>query len=161
MLPSNPLSHSGAPRGVDSFMGVNFGTSFDEVERRFPTGMIQTSPYGAPAFKLENVSSNNIEYQDVIYEFAEKSGMQMVIVHFAPSATADVYQRLQSNLGAPSPAGSETDAERPSSAEASWRLSDGSRVLFSGPHHRLVLIGKDGGALETDIHLRDQYIPIS
>jgi len=43
------------PRGLDSFMGVDFGDTFDEVERRFPTGLIQTSPYGAPAFKQENV----------------------------------------------------------------------------------------------------------
>jgi len=32
-------------------------------------------------------------------------------------------------------------------------------VLFSRGYHRLVLIGKDGGALETDIRLRDQFIP--
>jgi len=157
VVPSNPLIHSGMPRGLDSFMGVDFGDTFDEVERRFPTGLIQTSPYGAPAFKLENVSSRSVEYHDVIYEFAQNSGMQMVIAHFEPSAGADVYQQLQHTLGAPSSAGAAIEGS--ASAEAAWRLSDGSRVLFSGPYHRLVLIGKDGGALETDIRLRDQYIP--
>jgi hypothetical protein len=154
LVPPNPLTHDGAPHSLDAFMGVDFGDSFDQVERRFPAGVHQTSPYGARAFKLENVSSRNIEYNDVIYEFAENSGMQMVIAHFEPSAGAEVYQQLQSSLGAPSSAGAA--GEGPTSAEASWRLSDGTRVLFSGPYHRLVLIGKDGGGLETDIPLRDQ-----
>lgn len=138
-------------------MGVDFGESLDRVQRRYPTGITQTSPYGAPAFKLENVSSRNIEYHDVIYEFAGNSGMQMVIAHFEPSAGSDVYQELQQRLGAPSFSG--VTVEGSASAEASWRLPDGSRVLFSGPYHRLVLIGKDGNSLETDIRLRDQYVP--
>jgi hypothetical protein len=142
---------------MDSFMGVHFGDSVDQVELRFPTGMMQTSPYGAPAFRLEDVTSRNIEYQDVIYEFTQASGMQLVVAHFVPSAGADVYQQLQSALGAPSSTAASTDSQVP--ADASWRLSDGTRVLFSRPYHRVVLIGKDGGALETDIRLRDQFIP--
>jgi hypothetical protein len=155
--PSNPLLYPGESHGMDSFMGVHFGDTFDQVELRFPTGMMQTSPYGAPAFRLENATSRNIEYQDVIYEFSPASGMQLVIAHFAPSAGPDVYQQLQSTLGAPSSTTALTAGPVP--ADASWRRSDGTRVLFSRGYHRLVLIGKDGGALETDIRLRDQFIP--
>ncbi len=157
LTPSIPLIHSGTPHGVNSFMGISFGDSMDQVERRFPTGLIQTSPYGAPAYKLENVSSQSIEYQDVIYEFQQDLGMQMVIAHFAPSARTDVFQQLQTTLGPPLSASS--GSEGSAGADAAWRLSDGSRVLFNGPFHRLVLIGKHGGSLETDIRLRDQYIP--
>lgn len=156
---SIPLVHNGPPHQLDSFMGVGFGDSMDQVERRFPTGLIQTSPYGAAAYKLENVSSQSIEYQDVIYEFEPHNGMQMVIAHFVPSASADLYQQLQSALGVPVSTGVGID-EGSASAEATWRLSDGSRVLFNEPFHRLVLIGKNGGSLETDIRLRDQYIPM-
>src|SRR5450631_1051848 len=56
LVPSNSLSPNGAPHSLDSFMGVDFGDPFDQVERRFPAGITETSPYGARAFKLENVS---------------------------------------------------------------------------------------------------------
>ncbi len=159
LTPSIPMIQSGTQHDVGAFMGISFGDSMDQVQRRFPTGLIQTSPYGAPAYKLENVSSRNIEYRDVIYEFEPHNGMQMVIAHFVPSASADLYQQLQSTLGVPVSTGAGID-EGSASAEATWRLPDGSRVLFNEPFHRLVLIGKDGGSLETDIRLRDQYIPI-
>jgi hypothetical protein len=159
IAPSSRWIGGGTPRGLNSFMGVHFGDSLDEVERRDPKGSPQTSPYGAPAYMLENVSSGSIDYQDVVYEFSEKSGMQMVIAHFAPSAGADVYQQLQTTLGAPSSAGATTpDA---TSVEASWQLPDGGSVLFSGPSHRLVLIGKDGGSLKTDVRLRDMDVPVA
>ena len=157
MIPSQPLTPIVAAHRVDPFMGVTFGDSFDDVERRFPTGLAQTSPYGAPALKLENVSAHGIEYQDVIYEFAGNAGMQLVIAHFTPSASEDLYQQLQGTLGAPN--SSDANIDGSARAGASWKLSDGSRVLFDGSHHRLVLIGNNGASLETDIHLRDQFIP--
>ncbi len=120
--------------------------------------MPQTSPYGAPAYKVENVISGSIDYEDVVYEFAERSGMQMVIAHFAPSATADVYQQLQTTLGAPSSAGAAVEGA--ANVEASWQLPDGSSVLFSGPFHRVVLLGKDGASLAVDIRLRDLGEPM-
>jgi len=155
---SIPLINPGPPHELDSFIGIRFGDSIDHVERQFPTGLIQTSPYGAPAYKLENVSSGNIEYQDVIYEFQQNVGMQMVIAHFEPSAGTDLFQQLQTTLGPPVSASSGSEGSA-SGANAAWRLSDGSRVIFDGPFHRLVLIGKNGGSLETDIRLRDQFIP--
>jgi hypothetical protein len=63
-------------------------------------------------------------------------------------------------LGAPSSAGA-TSTTDPSSVESSWHLPDGASVLFSGPSHRLVLIGKDGGSLKPDIHLRDADVPVA
>jgi hypothetical protein len=38
-------------------------------------------------------------------------------------------------------------------------MPDGGSVLFSGPAHRLVLIGRDGGSLKPDIRLRDMDVP--
>ena len=155
---SAPFSGNGTPRALNSFMGVHFGDSIEDVERRFPSGSPQTSPYGAPAYQAENVTSGTIAYQDVIYEFAETSGMQMVIAHFAPASAADVYKQLQDTLGAPSSAGANIpDA---SSVEASWQMPDGGSVQFSGRAHRLVLIGKDGSSLKTDIRLRDMDVPV-
>jgi hypothetical protein len=138
-------------------MGVRFGDSLDDVQRRFPLGSSQTSPYGAPAYKIEDASSGSVEYQDVIYEFSERSGMQMVIAHFAPSANADVYQQLQTTLGAPTSTGATNEGA--TTVEAEWRLSDGSSVRFNGRMHRVVLLGKDGRSLEVDIHLREPELP--
>lgn len=159
IAPSLPVSRDAGPRGLNSFMGVHFGDSRDEVERRYPSGSPQTSPYGAPAYEVENVGSGSIDYQDVVYEFAEKSGMQMVIAHFVPSASADVYQQLQTTLGAPSSAGAASDGA--ANGEASWQLADGGSVLFSARLHRIVLLGKDGGSLKDDIRLRDLAEPMA
>jgi hypothetical protein len=149
---SNPLDDSS--HGMNSFMGVHFGDTVDQVTRRFPDGLTQTSPYGAPAFKIENVNFRNIEYPTVTYEFGEGSGMQMVLAQFAPSEATDVYQQLQGSLGAPNATGVQPEA--PAGSEASWHLSDGITVLYSAPLHRVVLIGKDGESLKADIPLRDR-----
>jgi len=159
LIPSDPLPAIGPAHRVNAFIGVRFGDSIDEVERRFPAGATQTSPYGAPAYKVEDVNAGSIDYQDVVYEFTDNSGMQMAIAHFAPSACADVYQQLVSSFGAPSSSGATSDS--PANLEASWKMSDGSSVLFSGPAHRLVLLGKDGSSLQVDIQLRDMDQPVS
>ncbi len=151
---SDPLNLESPRRGLKPFMGVPFGDSFDDVERRFPLGLAQTSPYGARAYKLENVNSASIDYQDVTYEFSDTAGMQMVFAHFMPSQTIDVYQELQKSLGAPSSANA-SSLEEAARADAMWHLPDGATALFSGPAHRLALVGKDGGSLKSDIRLRD------
>jgi hypothetical protein len=143
--------------GAGALMGVHFGDSFAEVQHRFPLASTQTSPHGAPAIRLEDVSSHAINYQDVIYEFSERSGMQMVIAHFDSSQSGEVYQQLQGSLGAPVTSGAA--AEGAANVEASWPRSDGSGVFFSGPMHRVVVLGKDGGLLKVDIHLRDEQTP--
>jgi len=156
----NQWSSRGTPRAVDSFIGVNFGASLNDVERRFPAGLRETSPYGAPAYKLENVNSAAANYQDVIFEFAENSGMQMAIAHFAPSSSAAVYQQLQNSFGPPSSSGGLNPSDA-STVEASWQMVNGSAIVFSGPNHRMTLIGKDGAALKPDIRLRDTDVPLA
>ncbi|HXN85331.1 MAG TPA: hypothetical protein VN867_04625 [Candidatus Binataceae bacterium] len=145
---------------MDSFMGVNFGASLYDVEGKFPAGVTETSPYGAPAFRLENISSSATNYQDVIFEFAENSGMQMVIAHFPASSSAAVYQQLQNSFGPPSSSGGLNPSDA-STVEASWQMVNGSAVLFSGPYHRLTIIGRDGGTLKPDIRLRDTDVPLA
>ena len=155
----SPRKESDA-RTLDSFLGVHFGDRFEEIKRRYPKGTPETSPYGAPALKLQNVSSGSVDYRDVIYEFDEKAGMQMVIAHFTPSSTADAYQQLKSTLGPPTSSGG-TDVSDISTVEAAWQLSNGSSVLFDGGAHRLGLIGPSGAGLKPDIGLRDLAIPES
>jgi len=155
--PSLPRLASDPPDRA--LIGVRFGDSLFDVENRFPMGQPQTSPHGAAAIRLEDVSVQGIDYDDVIYEFSEASGMQMTIAHFAPSQSANVYQALQSSLGAPSSNGAVGDGA--ANVEASWQKADGSKVFFSGPRHRLVLLGKDGGALQVDIALRDAQTPMA
>jgi hypothetical protein len=98
-----------------------------------------------------------MEYQDVVFEFSDSAGMQLAIAHFASSAKADVYQQLEARLGAPSSIAASSEAA--GNVEAAWQLSDGSKVLFSGQFHRLVLLGKEGRSLEVDIRLRDLDFP--
>jgi hypothetical protein len=141
-------------------MGVNFGESLYDVEQAFPAGVPETSPYGAAAYKLEKVSSGTADYQDVIFEFVENSGMQMVIAHFAPSSSTAVYQQLQNSFGPPSSSGGLNPSDA-STVEASWQMANGSAVVFSGPYHRLTLIGRNGGTLKPDIRLRDTDIPLA
>ena len=150
------LASNGPNRGL---MGVRFGDSFRDVENRFPLGQLETSPYGAPAIRLEDVSAQGIEYDDVIYEFSDASGMQLTIAHFEPAQSANLYRALRTSLGVPSSNGAVGDGA--ANIEASWQNSDGSGVFFSGPRHRLVLLGKDGGALQVDIHLRDSQTPMA
>jgi hypothetical protein len=68
-----PMDWGRRARGLNSFMGVHFGDSLDKVERRDPKGSPRTSPYGAPAYILEDVNSGSIDDQDAVYEFSEKS----------------------------------------------------------------------------------------
>jgi hypothetical protein len=139
-------------------MGVRFGENTYDVERRFPDGAPETSPYGAPAYKIENVSLGAVDYQDVIFEFSEKSGMQLVVAHFTPSSSAEVYQKLRKNFGPPSSTGG-INASDVSTVEASWKRDNGASATFSGPFHRLTLVGPDGAALKTDVRLRDTDVP--
>ena len=105
------------------------------------------------------MSAGSFDYQDVVYEFTDHSGMQMVIAHFPSSEGGEVYQQLESTLGAPTSSG--TIHEGVASLEASWKLADGARVQYSGPFHRLVLVGKEGASLEVDVRLRDLDAPIA
>ncbi len=150
-----PVFQSGP--AMTRFLGVKFGEKFEDVERRYPEGAPETSPYGAPAYKLTNISAGSIEYRTVIYEFSEDDGMQLVIAHFTPSSTGEVYQQLKSALGEPSSSGG-TSAADPSTVAAAWQAAAGT-VTFNGPASSLVMLGAGGHALEQDIELRETNEP--
>jgi hypothetical protein len=108
---------------------------------------------------LDNVSFGTTDYRDVTFEFVEHSGMQMAIAHFPASSSAQVYQQLQNSFGPPTSGGGLNLGDA-STIDASWQMANGTAVLFSGPFHRLTLIGRDGGSLKPDIRLRDTDVPI-
>jgi len=143
---------------LTSFLGVRFGEMYDEVQRRYPEGASETSPYGAPAYKLSDVRAGSIEYRVVIYEFTEDSGMQLVVAHFTSSSTGDVYQQFKNALGEPSSSGGTNTAD-PTTVTASWNLAPGDTVTFNGPAHSLVMLGAKGEALKQDIELRETNAP--
>ena len=129
-----------------------------DVQRRYPQGASETSPYGAPAYKLSNISAGSVDYRTVIFEFTEDSGMQLVIAHFTPSSTGEVYQQFKSALGEPSSSGG-TNAADPSTVAASWQLAKGDMVSFNGPARSLVMLGAMGQELKQDIELRETNTP--
>lgn len=143
----------GRSRRLNSFLGVRFGESLDDAMRQYPYGSQETSPYGAPAYRVDHQDAGTIEYQKVIYEFND-AGMQLAIAHFAPSSTADVLNQLTRSLGEPSSSGG-TDPSDPSTVHASWVLPNGETVDFSGHAHRLTLIGQRGESLKEDVRLRE------
>ena len=143
---------------MDSFLGVHFGDRLDQLEARFPAGARETSPYGAPSYKLQKVSSGAVDYKDVIYEFDEKAGMQLVIAHFTPSSAAAAYQELQNTLGPPTSTGS-INVSDISAVDATWQLGNSVSVNFNGAFNRLSLIGPSGTPLMKDIRLRDLAVP--
>lgn len=143
----------GRSRQLNSFLGVRFGESLDDAMRQYPYGSPETSPYGAPAYRIDHEDAGTIEYQKVIYEFND-AGMQLAIAHFTPSSAADVLKQLTQALGEPFSSGG-TDPSDPSTVHASWALPNGETVDFSGHAHRLTLIGPRGESLKEDVRLRE------
>ncbi len=143
----------GRTRRIKSFLGVGFGESLDDAMRQYPNGSVETSPYGAPAYRLDHQDAGTVEYKKVIYEFND-AGMQLAIAHFTPSSAGDVLKQLTQSLGEPSSSGG-TDPSDPSTVHASWAFPNGETVDFSGPAHRLTLIGPLGETLKQDVRLRE------
>ena len=69
---------------LTSFLGVRFGESIERVEREYPGGAVETSPYGADLYRVENVEADSVRYESVDYEFTENLGMQLAIATFSP-----------------------------------------------------------------------------
>lgn len=136
-----------------AFLGVSFGESLESVEQRDPGGSQETSPYGAPAYRLENMNAGAVEYQSVIYEFTDHDGMQLVFATFAPSWSGDVFRQLQQILGAPLKTNGESD---PSKVQASWQGKAGEFLDYNGPSHCFAIVGPKGDSLRADIALREQ-----
>ncbi len=136
-----------------AFLGVSFGESLDSVQRRYPEGSQETSPFGAPAYRLHDMNAGAVEYQSVVYEFSERNGMQLVFATFAPSWSGDVYRQLQQILGTPLKSNGETD---PAKVKASWQGKSGEFLTYDGPEHCFAIVGPKGDSLRADIALREE-----
>src|SRR5208282_4270282 len=54
---------------LTSFLDVRFGDSLYRVQNRFPSGTMQTAPYGADTYRISNIEVDGIRYERVKYEF--------------------------------------------------------------------------------------------
>lgn len=86
---------------LTSFLGVRFGSSLDRVREELPDGDFETSPYGANAWRVENIEAGGVRYRKVVFEFTDNMGMQLAIAEFAPEAGATVLAQLKRALGEP------------------------------------------------------------
>src|ERR1700684_81789 len=117
---------------LTSFLDVRFGDSLYRVQNRFPNGSIETAPYGADTYRINDIEVDSIRYQQVKYEFTSYSGMQLVMAWFTPDSCDLVLAKLIAAVGAPS---DQKSAKGSSAAktQAMWQLPHGERVVFDGP----------------------------
>src|ERR1700675_3749174 len=54
---------------VTSFLDVRFGDSLYRVQNRFPNGSLETAPYGADTYRINNIEVDGVRYSQVKYEF--------------------------------------------------------------------------------------------
>jgi hypothetical protein len=141
---------------LTSFLGVRFGSSINRVREELPDGDFETSPYGANAWKVDNLESGGVLYRKVVFEFTDNMGMQLAVAEFAPEAGAAVLSQLKRALGEPvalrssaGAAGSGVD-----SLVASWDLPHDERVTFNGPAQQVEMLGPAGSPLRHDLALR-------
>jgi hypothetical protein len=138
---------------LSSFMGVRFGESVDRVRRELPDGSLETSPYGAEAYRVENLQIGQVRFDLVLFEFTAGSGMQLVIAHFSAGSAGVVLGQLKSALG-DAPHSRSGPGVGPESLLAQWDLPSNEQVTFDGPESRVVLLGPGGSPLRRDIALR-------
>jgi hypothetical protein len=138
--------------GIGSFHGVGFGDGFRDTELRYPAAVVETSPYGARSLRLDDIDNDGIIYQTIIYEFAYKAGMQLVMAEFDASRTRAVHGWIVEQVGAPMRSGGPR-------AEASgisiWTTLDRKTVILNADSHWLAIIGPKGERLRPDIKLRE------
>jgi hypothetical protein len=140
---------------LTSFLGVRFGETLARAQRELPGGTVETSPYGADAYRIENVQADTIRYDAVVYEFSGELGMQLAIATFPAASAGEVLRGLEGTLGAPTVARPRagTGAQ---TLVASWDMAHGERALFLGPERRVVMLGPAGSTLRPDVILRPQ-----
>ncbi|MGB9383080.1 hypothetical protein [Candidatus Binatus sp.] len=134
---------------VTSFLDVRFGDSLYRVQNRFPDGSLETAPYGADTYRLENIEVDGVRYQRVKYEFTSYSGMQLVMAWFTPDSSEQVLEKLIAAIGAPTEQDS-AKGSAPADTRAMWRLPHGERVVFDGPKRFVAVLGPGGGPLRQD-----------
>src|SRR5271170_199652 len=86
---------------LTSFLDVRFGDSLYRVQNRFPNGSIETAPYGADTYRINNIEVDGVRYQQVKYEFTTYSGMQLVMAWFTPDSSGKVLEKLVAAVGPP------------------------------------------------------------
>jgi hypothetical protein len=137
------------PPNLTSFLGVRFGDSLYRVQNRFPSGAMETAPYGSDTYRIDNIEVDSIRYQRVKYEFTTYSGMQLVMAWFTADSSARVLQKLVAAIGPPSEQNS-AKGSAPGDTQAVWRLPHGERVIFDGPKRFVAVLGPGGGPLKQD-----------
>jgi hypothetical protein len=148
------LLTGGGRRTLTSFLGVRFGDDLSHVQRRMPSGEVESAPYGADALRVDNVTVDGILWERVIFEFTEGTGMQLVMARFsAPSATT-VYSLLERTIGPPT-SSRQGAGTSPATLEAVWDLPHEERVTFDGPRRLVAVVGPAGGALKKDLELAE------
>jgi hypothetical protein len=134
---------------VTSFLDVRFGDTLYRVQNRFPSGTIETAPYGADTYRIENIEVDGVRYQRVKYEFTTYSGMQLVMAWFTPDSSGEVLEKLIAAVGPPTEQNN-TKGIAPADAQASWRLPHGELVVYDGPKRFVAVVGPGGGPLKQD-----------
>jgi hypothetical protein len=137
------------PPNLTSFLDVRFGDSLYRVQNRFPNGTVETAPYGADTYRINNIEVDGIRYQQVKYEFTSYSGMQLVMAWFTLDSSGDVLEKLVAAVGPPTEQNS-AKGSAPSDTQAVWRLPHGERVVYDGPKRFVAVLGPGGGPLKQD-----------
>ena len=137
------------PPNLTSFLDVRFGDSLYRVQNRFPNGSLETAPYGADTYRINNIEVDGIRYSQVKYEFTSYSGMQLVMAWFTPDSSGKVLEKLVAAVGAPTEQNS-AKGSAPADTHAFWQLPHGERVVFDGQKRFVAVLGPGGGPLKKD-----------
>jgi len=134
---------------VTSFLDVRFGDSLYRVQNRFPNGSLETAPYGADTYRINNIEVDGIRYSQVKYEFTTYSGMQLVMAWFTADSSGKVLEKLVAAVGPPTEQNS-AKGSAPADTQALWQLPHGERVVYDGPKRFVAVVGPGGGPLKQD-----------
>ena len=134
---------------VIAFLDVRFGDSLYRVQNRFPNGSLETAPYGADTYRINNIEVDGIRYQQVKYEFTTYSGMQLVMAWFTPDSGGKVLEKLVAAVGRPTEQNS-AKGSLPTDTQAIWQLPHGERIVYDGPKRFVAVVGPGGGPLKQD-----------
>src|SRR6266481_5694284 len=134
---------------VTAFLDVRFGDSLYRVQNRFPNGSLETAPYGADTYRINNIEVDGIRYQQVKYEFTTYSGMQLVMAWFTPDSSGKVLEKLVAAVGPPTEQNS-AKGSAPADKHAAWQLPHGERVVYDGPKRFVAVLCPGGGPLKKD-----------
>src|SRR5258708_12643862 len=79
---------------VTAFLDVRFGDSLYRVQNRFPNGSLETAPYAADTYRINNIEVDGIRYQQVKYEFTTYSVIQLFMPSFTPISSVTLLENL-------------------------------------------------------------------